>query len=240
MMELNADLGEGMGTDEAIMPYIQSCNIACGGHTGNDQTMQGTIRLALQHKVKIGAHPSYPDRVNFGRISIKMDKECLKANILDQIQSLDTLIKENGGTLNHIKPHGALYNDAAKNPEVAELMVELVRQYYSGVALFVPFKSVIEDKARTAGIDYRIEGFADRNYFADGSLIPRQHPKAVLTSITEVLAHVGRMAEDHVIQCLDGTLIPVQIQTLCVHGDNPKAVQLAKAISSHLQLIRSA
>ena len=151
-MDINCDLGEGMGNDDAIMVYLGSCNIACGGHAGDQQTMRHTVIMAKEHQVKIGAHPSFEDEVNFGRKEIVVERELLKSQLLQQILHLKEIAGSLGIGLHHVKPHGALYNMAAKSADMAELIIEVMQELDESIFLYVPFNSVIEDLAKQRGL----------------------------------------------------------------------------------------
>ncbi|WP_200977239.1 5-oxoprolinase subunit PxpA [Echinicola sp. 20G] len=231
-IDINSDLGEGMGSDAAIMPYITSCNIACGGHAGDDQTMQKTIELAIKNKLKIGAHPSYPDRENFGRLLMDMPLEKLKDSILAQIETLEKWVNLKGAQLHHIKPHGALYNEAAINPNIAKMFVQILTQRYPQTILYAQDGSIIAALAKDQGIKVEYEVFADRNYNDDLTLVNRKEPKAVLHRPEEVLPHLSSMIEEGTVKTLSGKSLPIKADTVCVHGDNPTALEITKAIYS--------
>ncbi|MBD8490524.1 5-oxoprolinase subunit PxpA [Echinicola sp. CAU 1574] len=229
-IDINSDLGEGMGSDAAIMPYITSCNIACGGHAGDDLTMQKTIELAIKNKLKIGAHPSYPDPENFGRLSMDITLEQLKDSILTQIETLEKWVSLKGAQLHHIKPHGALYNEAAINPTIAKMLVQILKLHYPQTILYAQDGSIIAALAEDQSIKVEYEVFADRNYNDDLTLVNRKKPKAVLHRPEEVLPHLSSMIEEGKVKTLSGKFLRIKADTICVHGDNSTALEIAKAI----------
>ena len=234
-IDINCDLGEGAGNDALLMPYLSSCNIACGGHAGNDDTMKETIRLALQHNVKIGAHPSFPDRENFGRTEMNLPNNELSTLIIAQIIRLKILTEEAGGKLNHVKPHGALYNMAAVNDSTAEAVIDAMAAFDKGLILYVPYGSVIAKKAIERNIQILYEAFADRNYNNDLTLVSRQLSNAVMKDSGDVLAHVVRMVKEKKVKTVDGDLVKIEAGTICVHGDNPHAVEIVSHLSQNLK-----
>lgn len=229
-IDINSDLGEGMPYEEDLMPYITSCNIACGGHTGDELTMAATLQRAKKNHLNIGAHPSYPDPAHFGRKSIKMGKEELTKSLLFQIKNLEKLARNAGQKIHHIKPHGALYNDAAANTEIAKVIIDLVKENFPDCYLFVPHSSVIEKLAKEQGVKTKSEIFADRNYLDNLRLVPRTEANAVLMETEEVIAHLSRMVFDGNVKTITGNIKPIKADTVCVHGDNPAALELAREI----------
>ena len=222
-IDINCDVGEGIGNEELLMPLIQSCNIACGGHAGSEETMRKVIGLALKYDVKIGAHPSYPDRENFGRMSMKIDQEVLSASIVTQIQSIDSVINEFGGRLHHIKAHGALYNDIASQRDLAEVYLNAVKEYRDRVVLFAPCKSEFVRQAKVAGFEVWEEAFADRSYLSNGALAPRTIPGAVLTDPAVVWEQILVLLKDKRVKSLTGEWLQMTPKTYCLHGDTEGA-----------------
>jgi UPF0271 protein len=213
-MQLNCDLGEGIGNDAALMPYIDEANIACGFHAGDAFTMRETVALCIRHGVKIGAHPSYLDRENFGRKEIELSPEEIYLLVKKQIETLNQIVKTAGGTLNHVKPHGALYNTSAKNAAVAKAIAKAVKDVDAGLVLFGLKGSLSIEVARALGLKTAAEAFADRRYESDGSLTPRSQPGACFETVEQVLTQVQKMKAD----------------TWCIHGDGPHALAFAKAL----------
>jgi 5-oxoprolinase (ATP-hydrolysing) subunit A len=213
-MQLNCDLGEGIGNDAELMPYIDEANIACGFHAGDAFTMRETVALCIRHKVKIGAHPSYLDRENFGRKEIELSSEEIYLLVKKQIESLKKIAETAGGKLNHVKPHGALYNTSAKNEAVAKAIAKAVKDVDASLILFGLKNSHSIAAGKAEGLKTAEEGFADRRYESDGSLTPRSQPGACFESVAQVLTQVQKMKAD----------------TWCIHGDGPHALEFAKAL----------
>lgn len=233
-IHINCDLGEGGKQDELLMNYISACNIACGGHAGTVESMKRTVSLAINYNVEIGAHPSYPDKVNFGRKSLKMSSEDLKENILSQILMLHKIAEAEGGKLHHVKPHGALYNDAAKDEKIAEVVVEAITYFDKNLPVFTPENSAVFAVAENK-IPVIFEAFADRNYDDKFRLVSRQKPNAVLTEKEEVFNHLLRMFRDKKIIDLNGKKYDCNATTFCLHSDTPNAMEMLQFLSSQLR-----
>ncbi len=234
-IDINCDLGELTGNDADLMPYLSSCNIACGGHVGDAQSMKETIELAVMHDVKIGAHPSFPDPENFGRVVMQIPINALKQSILEQIESLRTIAESAGRKLHHIKPHGALYNAANVDEEIATMITDTVKENYSGVYLYCAYGSVIASIAKEKGIPTKFEVFADRNYNDDLTLVSRKDPHALLHEEDQVSEHVLRMVTQSQVKTISGNIKKIQADTVCVHGDNENAVNLVNALYNRLK-----
>ncbi|MFD3408256.1 5-oxoprolinase subunit PxpA [Aquirufa sp. HETE-83D] len=215
-MTLNCDLGEGIGNDATLMPYIDEANIACGFHAGDAFTMRETVALCIRYGVKMGAHPSYLDRENFGRKEIELSPEEIYLLVKKQIETLNQIVKTAGGTLNHVKPHGALYNTSAKNPDVAKAIAKAVKDVSGDFILFGLKGSQSIEVAKAMGLQTAEEAFADRRYENDGSLTPRSQPGACFTDVQDVLNQVEKIKAD----------------TWCIHGDGPHALEFAKALNA--------
>ncbi|TDN87616.1 UPF0271 protein [Salegentibacter sp. 24] len=224
-IHINCDLGEGGAFDAELMPHISACNIACAGHAGDLETMRKTIKLAMEHGVEIGAHPSYPDKENFGRKSLEISSEDLKRSIALQILSLKKLAEKEGVQLSHVKPHGALYNEAAKDEKIAGIIIDTIFEIDQNLALFCPPKSVISNLAN-GKIPILFEGFADRNYEPDFSLVSRSKPRALITKKEEVFAHVFSMFGKGKITCVNTEIISYKPDTFCLHSDTPNSVEI--------------
>ena len=212
------------------MPYLDSCNIACGGHVGDRETMLAAIRLAKEQNVKIGAHPSYEDRKNFGRKELYVPREELRSQLIHQIAELSVLARLEDARLDHIKLHGALYNMAAKSADLARLVIGVVNFFREEIALYVPFGSLLERKAREAGLPHAKEAFADRNYDDQFNLLSRDLPEAVITDPVQACERVERMMRDREVVSVSGKVRKVEIDTICIHGDNPNAVEIAREL----------
>jgi UPF0271 protein len=219
MIDLNCDMGElPDGEHEAaLMQYITSANIACGGHAGDEATMERTTRLALQRGVRIGAHPGYPDRENFGRVEMPMTAAEIEQTVYEQIVRLEAVVRRLAGAIVHVKPHGALYNVAVHNGEVARAIGSGVAKWNASVPIFGLAASPMLDVWRNMGLPVAGEGFADRRYEPDGTLRSRKLPGALITDPQEAAAQALRLAREG------------KAQTICVHGDTPGAVQILKA-----------
>ncbi|MGJ7614766.1 MULTISPECIES: 5-oxoprolinase subunit PxpA [unclassified Variovorax] len=234
-IDLNADLGEGAGSDEALLALVSSANIACGWHAGDARTMQQCVRWALQNGVAIGAHPSFPDRENFGRSTMHLPPDEIVANVLYQVGALAAIVKAEGGTLAHVKAHGQLYNQAVKEPELAEALCEAVRRFDPSLKFFGLAGSHMIDAARRTGLTPVEEVFADRGYMPDGSLVPRSQPGALIDSEEQSIAQTLSMVRDHRVTAIDGSTVPMNAQTVCLHGDGAHALAFARRIRERLQ-----
>lgn len=232
-IHINCDLGEGGEFDEQLMPLISACNIACGGHAGTLETMQHTVSLALEQGVEIGAHPSYPDKENFGRISIDINAEELKRSLVAQIMSLKQIAEAEGAVLTHVKPHGALYNDAQKDPKVAQVVIDSILEFGHDLILYAPYGSRIGELAE-GKLKVKFEAFADRNYNPDGTLISRKESGAVLDQKEEVLKHLLSMISDGKITCQKGEKIDCFATTFCLHSDTKNSLQILQYLHSEL------
>ena len=233
-IDINADVGEGVGNEAQLLPLISSCNIACGGHTGDHSTMREVIKLAKEHKVKIGAHPSFPDKVNFGREVIDMPNTALFTTIKNQIKKLLEVCKEEQVLLHHVKPHGALYNLAAKDENVAKVIVEVMKRFHQPLKLYVPYESVIAKIAKIENLAITYEAFADRNYNEDLSLVSRKLSNALIIDSIKMFEHVHNMVVHQKVKCINGVEVSIQADTFCIHGDNPKALKLASTLRQKL------
>lgn len=236
---LNADLGElpgeaGRQLDAEMLKVVTRCNVACGGHAGDDASMRATVLRALENGVRIGAHPSYPDRENFGRRSLGLPLTELKVSLQRQVADLQAVVSSAGATLSHLKAHGALYNDAARDAALANLIAETARE--AGIpAVIGPPTGMMADAARRAGLDYLPEAFADRTYEPDGSLTPRSIEGAVITAPDNVLQQTVRLAIEHLVATRGGGDIRLDASTICLHSDTPGAAGHARAIRSGLE-----
>ncbi len=222
---LNSDVGEEAGFDEQIMPFIAWCNIACGVHAGNDKVIQETIDLTLQHQVKIGAHPSYPDRENFGRVVMDISYNHLVETLTEQIQKVKSLAEDAGGQLHHVKPHGALYNEAVKNEEVANAIIQSVKSIDKNLFIITPKDSLVSYICKE-DLQVKHEVFADRNYNQDLTLVSRSENNAVLFDTEKILNHVLMLTSEGKVKTIKGEEVPICFDTICVHGDNPKSVEI--------------
>jgi UPF0271 protein len=230
MIDINCDMGEGIGRDELIMPYITSTNIACGYHAGDEEIILQTILMAKKYNVNIGAHPSFLDKENFGRTEIKKSPDEIYELVSTQIKILQKIAEDNNAALQHVKPHGALYNMAAKNKPIAKAIAEAVKDYNKNLVLFGLSNSFLISEAKLIGLKTASEVFADRTYQDDGSLTPRLHPNALITNVDEMLQHVLFMIKKQNVKTVSGKEIPILAETICIHGDGKYAVEFARAI----------
>jgi UPF0271 protein len=233
-LDLNCDLGEGAGSDAELMPLVTSANIACGAHAGDETTMRATVRAAQRHGVVIGAHPGFADREHFGRREWALPREAIMDLVRTQVATLRRLAAETGAVVRHVKPHGALYNLSARNPEVAEAIAEAVAGIDAGLALYGLAGGELLRAGRAHGLTVASEVFADRTYQDDGSLTPRDRPGALITDEAAALAQVLRMVREGRVRSTGGLDVPVTADTVCLHGDGPKAVAFARALRAEL------
>lgn len=217
-IDLNCDLGESMDNDEAIMPYITSANIACGFHAGDEKTMRETLRLAQRFGVNAGAHPSWNDRENFGRVEMNVSPQEAEKLVFEQIQILAAIAKEEGVTLTHVKPHGALYNQSAKDIQLANAIARAVKRISVDLILVGLAGSKSIEAGREVGLRVAAEGFPDRGYNTDGSLMSRTLPGALIESPEDVARHALELVKTG------------RMDTLCLHGDHPRAAENAKLL----------
>lgn len=234
-IDLNADLGEGCGDDAGIMQIVSSCNIACGGHAGDEGSMRAALMLSKENSVSAGAHPSYPDRDNFGRKDLEIDPDALRASLVNQITAIKDIADDIGVSLAHIKPHGALYNFAAKNAGMAHLIAEVTETALPGAALVGPPSSELQKAADARGTRFLGEAFADRAYEGDGSLRARSKPGAVITNEVDCAAQVMQILLEKTVTAYDGSRIPMPAKTICLHSDTPGALTTAKFIRDALK-----
>ncbi len=240
IVDLNADLGESygnytIGQDSVLMPLLTSAHIACGFHAGDPRVMDATVRLCKRHGVQIGAHPGFPDRVGFGRRVMDITGAEAETDVLYQIGALDAFCRRNEIAMHHVKPHGALYNHAARNREVAKGIASGIASFRSDLLVVCQSGSQMERAALDAGISVAYEGFIDRKYNADGTLASRRLEGTVLHDIEQATDQAIRMLKEGVVIAIDGTKVPMRVDTLCIHGDNPKAVALVTALRDKLK-----
>lgn len=233
-IDINCDLGEGFPDDARLMPFISSANIACGAHAGNIELMQSTVDLALFHGVGIGAHPGYDDRKNFGRIEQRLSAAALYDLITSQIHRLKKITETSGGSLQHVKPHGALYNQSARTPEIAAVIAEAVKDVDNRLCLLGLSGSCSITAAREVGLPTRAEVFADRRYDDTGQLLSRTHPAALIKNREDACRQVMQMITDTTVTSLSGKVIPMVAETICIHGDAEGAAELANHLYNYL------
>ena len=233
-IDLNCDLGEGASHDAELMPLVSSANIACGAHAGDEETMRRTIALALRHGVAIGAHPGYADRENFGRTEQNLPPAAVGELVRGQLIALQRLAAEQGAALTHVKPHGALYNQAARDPALADAIAAAVAEVDPSLVLFGLAGSHSLAAAEARGLATASEVFADRTYRPDGSLTPRTQPGALIDNAAAACAQALRLARDGLVRTTDGREIPLRADTVCLHGDGPHAVAFALCLRNAL------
>jgi UPF0271 protein len=236
-VDLNCDLGEGAGHDAELMPLITSANIACGIHAGDGGTMRATVELAVRHRVAIGAHPSLNDRANFGRTELPVSPAEVHLLVLTQTRLLQIIAKQCGAQVVHVKPHGALYNMAARDAVLAAAVAGAVREAGRDLILFGLSGSRLIAAGQAAGLRVAHEVFADRTYRADGSLTPRTEPGAVIGEAAAAVAQVRQMVAEGVVRATDDSLVPITADTVCLHGDGANAVFFAMRLRSELKKV---
>ena len=233
-IDLNADVGEGVGDDEGVLPLVSSANIACGFHAGNPGLMRSTVQLARRHGVAIGAHPGFQDLEGFGRREMQISSAELENLVAYQIGALAGVAAADGVRLSHVKPHGALYNMAARDEAMAGAIARAVRAVDPSLVLFGLSGSQLIAAGERAGLRVASEVFADRGYRADGSLAPRGTPGALMTDVADVARRAVGMATGERVTCVDGAAVTVHADTICIHGDTPGAAALARAVREAL------
>lgn len=234
-IDINCDMGEGLNNEADLMPYISSCNIACGGHAGNESTMREVTRLAKMHHVKIGAHPSFPDRTNFGRKVVAISLKDLKSSIIEQISGLRVILESEQLALHHVKPHGALYNLAAKDRVIAEMITDVVQKIDENLKLYVPYGSVIAEVAQANEVAIIYEAFLDRNYNEDYSLVSRENPEALIEDSDVMFSHLIQMIKTNHLTTVTGKKMPIKANTFCMHGDHENVVENLQKLTNRLR-----
>lgn len=239
-IDINCDLGEGygafrIGNDAKIMPHITSANIACGFHSGDPMTMAQTVNLAKKHNVAVGAHPGYLDLLGFGRREMQLTSEEVKNYTVYQISALQGFARAAGVILQHVKPHGALYNTAAKDETVSNGIVDAVKALNHNLIIFAPPKSALAKVAVNTGLRVAHEFFADRAYNADGSLVSRKEPNAIIQEPEKVMERAVKTVKEGTVLAINGEVVSLGVvQTICVHGDTPAAVKIAETLKKGL------
>jgi len=235
VVDLNADLGEGAGHDDEILALVTSANIACGFHAGDAETMRRSIEAAHNRKVAVGAHPSLFDRENFGRKELSVKSDEVFDAVVYQLGIFQAIAEAAKVRPNHVKPHGALYNMAVRDHELANAIGRAIAQVDKRLILFAPQNSDLARAGTANGLQIAHEVFADRNYLSDGSLVPRSQPDALLHDPEEAASRVVRMLRDGKVRAVDGVDVDVRAETICLHGDKPGAVDFARALKSRLE-----
>lgn len=234
-VDVNCDMGEGFPDDAHLMPYISSANIACGAHAGNETLMKSTIDLALTSGVKIGAHPGFADRDHFGRKERQLSPAVLTDLIQSQVFLLKKFTEQAGARLHHVKPHGALYNMAARQSDIAQIIADAVKTIDPNLVLYGLSNSCSMDAAREIHLPFCNEVFADRRYQSNGELLPRSNPHALITETVVCCQQAEQMIVHQTVTSYDGVMIPIIPDTICLHGDGSTAVALATHLFNHFQ-----
>lgn len=233
-ININADVGEMAGQDKALMPYLQSCNIATGGHIGDNQSILATLELAKKNNVKIGAHPSYPDKENFGRVRPEITDEFLKASLEVQLLNFYSIADQNNAEVHHIKPHGALYHDLVNDKNKAELFLSVLDEIDVKTSIYTLKGGFLDTLGQKTHKIYH-EGFIDRRYTADLNLVNRKKENALISEPKEVWKQLKSMHFDNTIIVDTGEKMHITAETYCLHGDHPKAVEILKFIHTQLK-----
>ena len=231
MLNINCDLGEGLNNEHIIMPLIDSCNIACGGHAGDSGSMIECVEISIKNNVKIGAHPSYPDKINFGRKKIDISPSELSYSIISQIESLETIADSYGLELNHIKAHGALYNQMIIDAELSNFYLDTIKDFKNKCSLYIPYKSEIEKIALKKGFSIIYEVFGDRNYNDDLSLVSRNNENALITDPESVVNHIKTIKETETVKTINGNYKKIKFDTICIHSDTNNSIEILKKIN---------
>jgi 5-oxoprolinase (ATP-hydrolysing) subunit A len=234
-VDLNADLGEGAGHDEELLGLVTSANIACGFHAGDADTMRKSIDAARARNVAVGAHPSLFDRENFGRKELPVKAGDVFDAVVYQLGIFQAIAEAAGVRPNHVKPHGALYNMATRDAELARAIARAVTTVDSKLIFFAPVRSELARAGEAHGLQIAYEVFADRNYCSDGSLVSRSRPDALLHDPTQAALRVLRMLSEGKVRSVDGVDVDVRAETICLHGDNPEAVEFARVLRAQLE-----
>jgi 5-oxoprolinase (ATP-hydrolysing) subunit A len=239
-MDLNCDMGElpemvADGTQQALMEFVTSVNVACGGHAGDEAMMRATIEQAQRHGVAVGAHPGYEDRENFGRVELQLTPAEIRDSVYRQVTALAAVAEKCGARVTHVKAHGALYNQAAKDPEMARAIAEGVKRWRGDVVLVGLASSLMLDEFRKGGFRVAAEAFADRRYEKDGSLRARKFRDALLDKHEDAAAQAVRIAEGRGVLTREAETVHIEAQTICIHGDTPGAARIAEAVRKALE-----
>ena len=234
-IDLNADLGEGGACDEELLRVVSSCNVACGGHAGDAESMGLTVRSAIANGVAVGAHPAYPDREGFGRESGFMTGDALYESLTEQVSELADIAAHLGARLTHVKPHGALYNDALRDGTLADVIARVTAEAPGEPAFVGMANTELEFAAKRHGLTFIAEAFVDRAYEPDGTLVSRKEPGAVHEDLNVATTQAVRLAEHGEATARNGATVKVQTDTLCIHGDTPGAAEKARAVRDVLE-----
>jgi len=240
LIQLNADVGEGCANDAAIIPLVDAVNIACGGHAGDRDSIAQTIAIAKQHGVSIGAHPSFPDRAGFGRNEMHLSAAALRQTIGQQLSLIESIARSMNYPLTHIKPHGALYNMAARDRALAEQLITICKDFNAELIIVGLTNGKLIEVANAQRLKVMREGFADRRYLANGQLAPRDRSDALIEHTDDALQQVTQILDLQSVTSIDNQVIPLPCDTLCLHGDGSTAMTLARSIADFIQRRRTA
>lgn len=235
IIDFNCDIGEGVENEHLLMPYISSCNIACGGHFGDKFTIDKTIQLALDSNIKIGAHPSFPDKENFGRKIMNISDDEIQKSIVFQMDLFLECLQKRNAKLHHVKAHGALYNVTAKEEKAATIFINSIKKYMDNAYLYVPYNSEIEKIAIKNSINIKYEAFADRNYNDDLSLVSRAESNAIISTPKKVYEHILDMIQINCVKTISNSQIKIKADTFCVHSDTENALQILQEVTELLK-----
>jgi 5-oxoprolinase (ATP-hydrolysing) subunit A len=233
-IDINCDMGEGIGNDESIMPFISSANVACGYHAGNEEIMKQTIELAIKNRVVIGAHPSFFDKENFGRTEKNLAVDEIYDLVILQLRTIDKIIQKSSQKLHHVKPHGALYNMSAKDPLIAKAIAQAVKDFDDDLILFGLSGSYSVSEAKAIDLKTANEVFADRTYQNDGSLTQRSLPNALIEDVEKSVQQALKMITEKKVTSVNGKNVSIIADTICIHGDGKNAVEFARQIFQSL------
>jgi len=234
-IDLNADLGEGAPYDAELLTIVTSANIACGGHAGDRATMAETVRMAIANGVAVGAHPGYPDKDGFGRESDYLGGDALYESLTEQVTALADIAAELGARIGHLKPHGALYNDAVRDRDLADVIARVAAETPGSPAFVGMANTELENAAKAHGLEFVAEAFVDRAYEPDGTLVSRKEPGAVHEDLNVASTQAVRLAGEGKTTARNGELVAVRADTLCIHGDTPDAAEKARAVRDVLE-----
>lgn len=237
-IDINCDLGEGFPNDDELMGFISSANIACGFHAGNFSLMSKLVSMAIQNDVAIGAHPGFPDALNFGRLEMTFSNQAIYDMMLYQIGALHAIVKAQRARLHHVKPHGALYNMAAVSKEMSEAIVKAIYDFDPELVLYGLANSELINVAKAMGLPFKQEVFADRTYQANGTLTPRSQPDAMIVNSDLAITHVLQMVKEKTVIATSRERVPIQADTVCIHGDGAHALEFAKALNARIKVER--
>jgi len=238
MININCDLGEGLNNEHIIMPLINSCNIACGGHAGDSQSMIECVEISIKNKVLIGAHPSYPDKENFGRKKIDISRSELYFSLLDQIERLKSIAEFYGTKLHHIKAHGALYNQMFTDRDLSEFYLDTIKSFQEECYIYIPYNSEIEKSALEKGFRIMYEAFGDRVYNDNLSLVSRDNKDALINTYKLVIDQISNIIDSKKIKSINGVYQSIKADTICIHSDTDNVIEILKEINKVFKNIK--